>query len=48
MILGTELLTPEPGLWEMWGLVPGKVVYDIARMNIGSGGDALLWADSSV
>jgi hypothetical protein len=34
MILGTELLGPERGLAEMWGSVPVKVVYQIARMEV--------------
>ncbi len=34
MILGTELLAPEPGLAEMWGSVPVEVVYQIARMGV--------------
>ena len=34
MILGNELLAPEPGLVEMWGLVPMKVVHQLARMGL--------------
>lgn len=34
MILGHELLAPEPGLEEMWGLVPMEVVHLFARMGI--------------
>jgi hypothetical protein len=34
MILGSELLAPEPGLVEMWGTVPMKVVQQLARMGI--------------
>jgi hypothetical protein len=34
MILGSELLGPEEGLAEMWGSVPVKVVYQIARMEV--------------
>jgi hypothetical protein len=33
MILGTELLAPDPGLLEMWGSIPVQVVYQIARMG---------------
>ena len=34
LILGNELLTPEPGLVQMWGTVPMKVVHQLARMGI--------------
>jgi hypothetical protein len=34
MVLGSELLKPEPGLVEMWGLVPVTVVYQFASMGI--------------
>ncbi|MGC9333966.1 MAG: DUF7309 domain-containing protein [Anaerolineae bacterium] len=34
LILGNELLTPEPGLAEMWGSVPMKVVHQLARMKV--------------
>jgi hypothetical protein len=34
LILGNELLTPEPGLVEMWGSVPMKVVHQLARMKV--------------
>jgi hypothetical protein len=34
MILGNELLEPEPGLAVMWGTVPLKVVHQFARMGI--------------
>jgi hypothetical protein len=33
LILGNELLAPEPGLVEMWGLVPMKVVHQLARIG---------------
>lgn len=34
LILGNELLMPEPGLVQMWGTVPMKVVHQLARMGI--------------
>ena len=34
LILGNEMLTPEPGLVEMWGLVPMKVVHQLAQMKV--------------
>lgn len=34
MSLGNELLVPEPGLVEMWGLVPMKVIHQLARMGL--------------
>ena len=34
LIVGNELLTPEPGLVEMWGTVPMKVVHQLAQMGI--------------
>jgi hypothetical protein len=34
LILGSELLGPESGLVEMWGSIPVKVVYQIARTGV--------------
>ena len=34
MVLGSELLKPEPGLVEMWGLIPVTVVYQFANMGM--------------
>jgi len=34
VILGNELLAPEPGLVEMWGTVPMKVVHQLAHMGL--------------
>jgi hypothetical protein len=34
LVLGNELLAPEPGLVQMWGTVPMKVVHQLARMGI--------------
>jgi hypothetical protein len=34
MLLDSELLAPEPGLVQMWGTVPMKVVHQLARMGI--------------
>jgi hypothetical protein len=34
VILGNELLASEPGLMEMWGLVPMKVVHQLARIGL--------------
>jgi hypothetical protein len=34
LILGNELLSPEPGLAEMWGSIPGKIVHRLAVMGV--------------
>jgi hypothetical protein len=34
MILGTEMLQPQPSLEAMWGLIPGNIVAQLARVGI--------------
>jgi hypothetical protein len=36
-VLGSDVLTADPSLEEMWGLVPMKVVYHLARVGINPG-----------